>query len=166
MGRPDVAVAIFRVPLLLWARMIFQLRRRGAGKGESGAFLLGKEGGAAGRVTKFICYDDLDPQAFRSGAITFHAGGYAALWERCRREKLEVLADVHTHPGESVQQSGIDRAHPMLPIVGHIATILPNYAYTPWWSLETLGVYEYLGDFQWRTYAGPQKGQRIRLTLW
>ncbi len=162
----DPAVTAVRVPLLLWARMIFQLRKRGAGKGESGAFLLGRRNGDTGRVTTYICYDDLDPQACQSGAVTFHAEGYAALWRYCRQERVEVLADVHTHPGESVQQSGIDRTHPMVPVVGHIATILPNYGHTPWWSLKAVGIYAYLGDFQWRTYGGPEKRRRIRLTFW
>ena len=146
----DPTVITIRVPLLLWARMIFQLRRRGAGKGESGAFLFGRHRGVWARVTRYVCYDDLDPQACKSGAVTFHAEGYSALWEHCRRKNLEVLADVHTHPGGSVQQSDIDRVHPMVPVVGHIATILPNYAYTSWWSLKAVGVHEYLGDFQWR----------------
>jgi proteasome lid subunit RPN8/RPN11 len=146
--------------------MIFQLRKWGAGKGESGAFLLGGRHDGRGRVTAYICYDDLDPQALRSGAVTFHAEGYAALWHYCRREKVEVLADVHTHPGESVQQSGIDRTHPMVPVVGHIATILPNYARTPWWSLKAVGVYEYLGNFKWRTHDEPEKCRRIKLTIW
>ena len=90
------------IPIFLWALMILQLRRRGAGNRESGAFLLGVQKKGIAQVTNYICYDDLDPQACSYGAVTFHAVGYAALWQYCRRKKVEVLADVHTHPGKSV----------------------------------------------------------------
>jgi proteasome lid subunit RPN8/RPN11 len=162
----DPAITTIRIPLLVWAKMIFQLRRRGAGKGESGAFFVGRRLGITGRVTTYICYDDLDPRAIQTGAITFHAEGYAALWQYCKREKLEILADAHTHPGASVKQSGIDRRHPMMPVVGHIAIIIPNYAHTHWWSLKSVGVYEYLGNFKWRTYGDSEKCRRIKLTIW
>jgi len=146
--------------------MVLELRRRGAGKGESGAFLLGRRQGISAQVSKYLCYDDLDPNSCRTGAVTFHAAGYAALWQYCRENKIEILADVHTHPGKSVEQSFIDRKNPMVPVVGHIATILPNYGCTPWWSLKAVGVYEYLGGFKWRTLSPSEKRYQIRLTLW
>jgi len=146
--------------------MVLQLRRRSAGRRESGAFLLGPQNGAVLSVAEDIWYDVLDPDAYQSGAIAFHAAGYAALWQCCRKRSLQVLADVHTHPSQSVRQSPIDKRNPMVPVVGHTALILPSFARTPWWSLRSAGVYEYLGDFMWRTYIASEKSHRIRLTLW
>lgn len=151
---------------MLWAHMIFKLRQRGAGKAESGAFLLGRQSGTSARVTKYICYDDLDPHAYQSGGIAFHATGYAALWQFCRENKLKLLADVHTHPGKDVRQSYIDQRNPMVPILGHTAIIIPNFGRTRWWSLNALGVYEYLGDFKWHTHDVSKKSRRITLTIW
>jgi hypothetical protein len=91
----DPTISTIRLPVLLWARLIFDLRRRGAGKGESGAFLFGREGETAPRVTAYVCYDEFDPDAYQHGAIAFHAVGYAALWKHCKTNKLEVLADGH-----------------------------------------------------------------------
>jgi proteasome lid subunit RPN8/RPN11 len=162
----DPAIITIRIPLLLWTQLIFKLRQRGAGKAESGAFLLGRQGGTSARVTKYVCYDKLDPHAYQSGAITFHAAGYAALWQFCREKKLQLLADVHTHPGKDVRQSLIDQRNPMIPVPGHTAIIIPNFGQTPWWSLGTMGVYEYLGDFRWRTYRTFEKPRRISLTIW
>lgn len=162
----NVPAAPIRVPLALWAQLIFQLRRRSAGKRESGAFLLSRQNGDLLSVTRFICYDDLDPGAYQSGAIAFHAVGYAALWKYCREHGLQVLADVHVHPCPAVGQSPIDKQNPMVPVVGHVALILPSFARTPWWSLRNAGVYEYLGNFAWRTYSPNERSQRIRLTLW
>ena len=162
----SVPVAPIRVPLSLWARLIFQLRHRSAGNRESGAFLLGRQSDDPLPVTKFICYDDLDPDAYQSGTIAFHAVGYASLWKYCRERRLQVLADVHVHPWLSVGQSPIDKQNPMVPVVGHTALILPSFARTAWWSLRNAGVYEYLGNFAWRAYGPDERSQRIRLTLW
>ena len=76
---------------------------------------------------------------------------------------MDLLVDVHTHPGPDVRQSSIDERHPMIPIVGHTAMIVPNFARTAWWSLKLVGVYEYLGGFKWRTY--PPRAEPACQTL-
>jgi len=152
--------------MLLWARMIFQLRRRSAGRRESGAFLLGPARDASARVATFLCYDDLDANACQLGGITFHAEGYARLWEYCREKKLQIVADVHTHPGKSVRQSPIDQRNPMVPVVGHTALIVPSFGHTSPWSMNGVAVYEYLGDFKWRTHDRSLARRRIVLTVW
>jgi proteasome lid subunit RPN8/RPN11 len=162
----DAAIEAIGVPLLLWRRLARQLRRRGAGRRESGAFLLGRRHGTAARVTDFICYDDLDPRAYESGGITFHAEGYAAFWQYCRGKDLQLLADAHTHPGSQVGQSATDQHNPMVPVVGHTALIVPNFGRTPWWSMKGVGVYEYLGSFKWRVHSSSSGGRRVVLTLW
>jgi proteasome lid subunit RPN8/RPN11 len=162
----DPEVRAIEVPILLWRRLVLDLRRQGGGRRESGAFLLGRPKRGVGCVTRFVCYDQLDPDAYQSGAITFHDVGYAALWRRCRETGLEVLADVHTHPGEHVGQSGTDRENPMVPNIGHTAMIVPNFARTRWWSLTAVGVYEYLGSFRWRTHDAIGRSRRVALTIW
>jgi proteasome lid subunit RPN8/RPN11 len=162
----EESIAEIRVPVLLWTRVIRQLRRRGGGRRESGAFLLGRQHGTSARASTFVCYDDLDPHAYQSGAIAFHAEGYAAFWQYCREKRLQLLADVHTHPGSHVGQSHTDQQNPMVPVVGHTAMIVPNFGRTPWWSLNGVGVYEYLGNFKWRTHSVSDGARRIALTLW
>lgn len=156
---------IVRVPILLWAALVSDLKLRGVGRRESGAFVLGRRKGVSCKALTYFCYDELDPNSL-TGGVDFHASGYAALWERCRKRNLEVLFDVHTHPGSNVQQSSIDQSHPMIPETDHLALILPRYGQTSRWSLSEVGIYEYRGNFQWNT-LGPNKGQqRIRLSLW
>jgi len=162
---PDRAHVI-RIPLFVWAELIPELRRRGAGRRESGVFLLGRGDTLKPRVTTCLYYDDLDPRALDSGAVNFHSEGYAKLWEYCRAHCLEVLADIHTHPGRDVRQSSIDERHPMVPRKGHTAMIVPNLGRTSRWSLAFIGVYEYLGNFKWRTHAPGAKSRRVRLSLW
>jgi proteasome lid subunit RPN8/RPN11 len=161
-----VAITTIKIPVWRWAMIIFDLRRRGGGVRESGAFLLGNEDRDPARVTSYICYDEVDPDAYQSGAIAFHASGCAALWRHCKEKQLDLLVDVHTHPGPDVGQSSIDERHPMIPVVGHTAMIVPNFARTAWWSLKLVGVYEYLGGFKWRTYPASAPGRRVKLSLW
>lgn len=156
----------FTIPMWLWASVMSDLRGRGGGVRESGAFLLGRDDADPARVTSYICYDDVDPDAYQRGAIAFHASGCAALWKHCRQKQVQFLLDVHTHPGFDVRQSAIDERHPMLPIVGHTAMIVPNFARTGWWSLKRVGVYEYLGGFKWRTHPPSAPSRRVRLSLW
>ena len=161
-----MSITQIRLPVFLWARLVRQLRLRGDGHRESGAFLIGRQHGTSARISTFICYDDLDPHAYQSGAIAFHAEGYAAFWQYCRERRLQLLADMHTHPGSHVGQSHTDQQNPMVPVVGHTAMIVPNFGRTPWWSLNGVGVYEYLGNFKWRAHAVSDRARRVILTLW
>ena len=154
------------LPIWLWNRLLNDLRRRGEGQRESGAFLLGQNNRSRGRITTYLCYDDLDPYALKSGMITFHAKGYAALWQFCREKTLDVLGDVHTHPGRCIKQSSIDQRHPMVPVVHHTALIVPHYGRASRWSLKDIGVYEYLGNFQWATRNRSGETKRVSLSLW
>lgn len=160
----DIPAAPITMPMLLWAALVLDLRKRGQGRRESGAFLLGRQTGNTAKVRKYICYDDIDANAYQHGAIAFHAAGYAALWQRCKELKLDLLADAHTHPGSDVRQSHIDQRHPMVPVVGHTALILPLFAHTSVWSLTGVGVYEYLGNFKWRTHDPRAVPARFKLT--
>ena len=101
----DAVLTTIHLPLWLWAKIIFDLRRKGKARGESGAFLLGRDGNSPARVTAYLPYDDINSCAYQGGAIQFHAAGYAALWAYCKKKQLQVLADVHTHPGRDVGQS-------------------------------------------------------------
>lgn len=162
----DPARISIRIPIWLWRRVVIQLRRHGKVESESGAFLLGPQDDTFDRVTAFICYDDLDANAYQGGAIAFHAAGHAALWEHCRKNELRVVADVHTHPGWNVGQSPIDKRNPMMPVQGHTAIIVPNFGNTSWWSLERAGIHEYLGNFEWRGHTLSRGKRRVRLTMW
>ena len=78
---------------------------------------------AAGRVAlanhRISCFTMISiriasiPGSFASMVV------FRRLWDLCKRRSLTVVADVHTHPGDS-QQSRSDQAHPMVTRVGHI----------------------------------------------
>lgn len=138
----------------IWLAGTEELARRTRNcRQESGAFLLGTEGDVK-RIEKFVFYDDIDPRALSSGIVHFDGSKYPLLWGICRADGLQVVADVHVHPG-GYQQSYSDRTEPAMPRAGHIAMILADFA-----QREVrpggIGIYEYLGNRQWsdRTREG------------
>jgi proteasome lid subunit RPN8/RPN11 len=149
-----------------WGRLVRELSRRGRGQRESGAFLVGRRGDTTRKIDHFICYDDLDPGALQHGIVTLHAAGMSALWDRCRAQSLEVLADVHTHPDRDTRQSGTDRQYPMVPVAGHVAMILPHFGDTSVWSMSGVGIHVFEGGGRWTSYRGGVADAPIKLTAW
>jgi proteasome lid subunit RPN8/RPN11 len=152
----------------LWHSCISELARRGNGKRESGAFLLGAElcanGHARREIRHFVCYDDLDPHALDTGIVDFSGEGYTPLWNLCRETNLKVVADVHTHPGKA-RQSEIDKRNPMIAIAGHVAFIVPNYAtFIP--AMKDLGIYRYTGAHEWRDLSGVRAPRHFYTGVW
>jgi proteasome lid subunit RPN8/RPN11 len=142
----------------LWQRLLLALRERGyQGRRESGAFLLGHRTESESRISEFVLYDDLDPHSLDRGIVHFDGRYYGALWERCRRTGLIVVADVHTHPFGS-QQSLSDRTHPMIAMAGHIALILPRFAMDDA-PREEIGMYRYLGAQRWHTVPARERAR-------
>lgn len=154
------------VPALLWLRMVRDIRARGMGVRESGAFLLGHRDGGIATVRKYIPYDVLDPHALDTGIVHIRSVGFKALWKRCRELGMEVLADVHTHGNAHPRQSDVDRDNPLITEAGHMALILPLFAGTLGWRFRNVAIYEYVGDYKWRDWSGPTRRQRIRFCMW
>ncbi len=148
-----------RIPFFVWFCLVWKLHQRGGGVRESGAFLLGPRTG--GRVSAFICYDDLDPHSLDTGIIRFDGAGFIPLWNYCRQRNLKVVADIHTHPSTRISQSEADRTHPMVAQSGHLALILPSYAQQSWFGPNGAGFYRYLGDGRWETLPAAS----LKLTL-
>ena len=94
----------------LWNTILKELRDRGRGVRESGGFLLGRKNGEVRCIKGFIPYDTIDPDCLR-GSILFDGSKMDLVWSECRARNLQVVADVHTHPG-GYQQSSTDRAQP------------------------------------------------------
>lgn len=137
------------ISYLMWFKLIKGLRKRGMNRKESGAFLLGKPDSKI--ISKIMYYDDLDPHSLDNGFIEFDGCGYVLLWDYCIERNLTVLADVHTHPGNMIKQSGTDIANPMISLPGHIALIIPKFARKWFLSKKEIGIYRYLGNYKWET---------------
>ena len=153
---------LLRIDAQLWQELLSELRGRGDGRRESGAFLLGPDANDRPRyVADVAYYDDLDPTSL-TGGISFSGSAYARLWDECVERGLDVVGDVHTHPGQWVGQSPTDRDHPMLPQAGHVGLIVPHFAEKAL-AARDVGVHEYLGDGHWRSWLGRAAGRRLQI---
>ena len=131
----------------VWDALMNDLWRRGEGRRESGAFLLGQQTEVAKVVEVWLPYDELDPQSSSYDYIRLETSAFPKLWAACEARGLEVVADVHTHPAGS-GQSQSDRAHPMLSFAGHVALIVPRFA-RPEIRPEDVSFNVYLGGGEW-----------------
>lgn len=157
---------VIRIPRLIWFGLVGNLSRRGHGRRESGAFLLGRGDIKHRRVVDYICYDDLDPHALDQGIVVFRGEGFSKLWALCAMRKLQVLADIHTHPGRDVRQSSIDQAHAMVPVSGHVAMIAPCFGNTSRWSLNEVGIHRLEDGGRWTQFHARDRNAPIRLCYW
>jgi proteasome lid subunit RPN8/RPN11 len=149
---PDCRLTFSRT---LWQNGLEELRHRGNGERESGAFVLGYgvqvRGAHRRRAERLAYYDDLDPSCLDTGIIVFDGAGYGPLWALCRATGLSVIADMHTHPTVA-RQSEADRRNPMIAKAGHFAIIVPDYAERDV-GPENLGLYEYAGGHRWHDHT-------------
>lgn len=150
--------ALLRMRRSAWDAMIIELGRRGQGRRESGAFLLGDRHGDPHTVTRVVYLDDLDPSCL-TGPIEFDGLAYSKLWDLCDAENRHVIGDIHTHPGSGVCQSSIDAANPMIAQAGHIALVVPDYAQRAIKARE-VGVHRYDGT-AWQTWTGKAAKRRL-----
>lgn len=148
----------------LWRTLLQELRRRGGGQTESGAFLLGRTFGKRRLIESIAYYDDLDVDALRTGIVVFDGRGYGPLWTLCRETGRVVVADVHTHGGVA-RQSSLDRDNPMIATTGHVAIIVPSFAQGRVGPAD-LGLYEYEGAHRWRDFSGSRAGRYFYVGLW
>ena len=135
-----------------WLGLMAELRRRGGGRTESGAFLLGQREGERRIFQTAAFYDDLDPDAYSTGVCVLYADAFERLSSLCRTHDLRVIADVHTHP-EDAGQSEADRRNPMVARPGHLAFIVEDFARDPVWR-HRMGVYRYEGSHRWSDFSG------------
>ena len=149
------------IPFVLWDGLLRELHRRTEEYHESGAFLLGQPGEQRRRVVDTVFYDDLDPDAYRTGIVVVHASSFGVLWDRCQSSGLSVVADIHVHPRAALQ-SRADRKNPMIATTGHLALIVPNFARPPV-VLEKLGFFEYRGSHRWRSLGGSKISSSLRI---
>jgi len=148
-----------------WDALIKELRNRGRGTRESGAFLLASAGDHRARtVARVVYFDDVDPTCL-TGTITIQSSGFAALSTICNEHGLRVIADVHTHPGAWVEQSDIDQANPMIATRGHVAVIVPNFASEAVRAADC-GVHVYRGSHVWDRHLGKSAAAHLYIGRW
>lgn len=145
----------------VWTSLVLDLCRRGKGRRESGAFLLGRPNQTANTVHEWLPYDELDPACLNYDYVRVSTEAFSRLWNVCAERDMEVVGDVHTHPAGPTQ-SPSDRANPMVSIAGHIALIVPRFAMGSVWPVD-VSLNVYLGSRKWSSHFGSRAAALIRL---
>lgn len=145
----------------VWNSLILDLRERGGGQRESGAFLLGHVGPSAKAVRAWLPYDEVDPGSLNYDYVRLSTETFSRLWTICAQRDMQVVGDVHTHPFGPAQ-SFSDRANPMVSIAGHMALIVPGFAMSDVTPAD-VSVNVYLGAHNWVSHFGSQAAALIKL---
>ena len=145
----------------LWSALMEDLRHRGNGLRESGAFLLGTVDKDGRVVREWLPYDDLDAAAQNFDYVRLSTNAFSKLWEACLMRQMEVVADVHTHPCGPAQ-SPSDRANPMISLPGHVALVVPHFALGDIRPVD-VSVNVYLGKGRWKSYFRQGASTLIKL---
>lgn len=156
--------ADLRIHPTRWDALFAELAARGEGWKESGAFLLTPKAGDRRTVSEIVYFDELDPDAL-TGAIHLRSLAFSRLWRICRERELAVLADVHTHPGAWVGQSGTDKDNPMIARAGHYAIIVPDLARGSR-DPRHAGFHIYRGDAGWEAHLGEASARHLYVGRW
>ena len=157
----EVAKPIIRFNRSLWLHCMKELQARSHGRHESGCFILGTVDRHKRHAQHCVLYDELDPHAYASGVCILQGDSFTRLWEICRAEKLTVIADIHTHPAAAFQ-SEADRTNPMIARAGHLAIIVPDFAFGWIWR-HRLGLFHYEGDHRWTNLSGWQSRSVLKI---
>lgn len=144
-----------------WTSLMLDLRKRGRGHRESGAFLLGHAGSTVKVVRAWLPYDELDPGSLNYEYVRLSTEAFSKLWTICAERDMQVVGDVHTHP-LGPAQSLSDRVNPMVSIAGHMALIVPGFAMGEVTPVD-VSVNVYLGAHKWSSHVGPQAAALIKL---
>jgi len=143
----------------LWIALLRDLRARGGGYRESGAFLLGKLANGTRIAEAFVPYESLDSEAQHHDYVRLRTEAFGNLWAECAQQKREVVADVHTHPF-GPRQSISDRENPMISIAGHVALIVPLFAMHDVGPAD-VSVNLFHGRGRWTTYLGKEAEKKF-----
>ena len=145
-----------------WDDLIADLRARGQGRRESGAFLLGRVRPGVKEVVMWLPYDEMDPSSLNYDYVRIRTLSFSKLWNSCEANRLVVVGDIHTHP-LGPRQSPSDKANPMVSVAGHIALIAPRFAIGNVAPID-VSVNVYLGAGKWASHEGQQAASLIVLS--
>ncbi len=145
----------------VWGLIMSDLRKRGNGFRESGAFLLGGMEGGTKVVHTWLPYDELDPESLNYAYIKLGTSAFTKLWTECAVRRFQVVGDIHTHPNRPLQSKS-DRANPMVSVVKHFALIVPRFAQGPVTPYD-ISLNIYLGAKRWSNHLGSEAASLIKL---
>lgn len=147
------------VPRGVLQATVFGLRERSAGWRESACVWVGAAAGAVQRVT--FHHEMADDRATALSLELPEAAKFG-LYQQLAREKLRILALLHTHPEGWVDLSWIDQQNQISSRIGFLSIVLPFYG-THDWNYDEIG-FHVKCDRGWRRIRGQEAAEAVRVT--
>lgn len=157
MNKPEILISTTQ-----WKETWAGLKIRGQESREALCVWAGDRKSQPWKVLEVVFLDDFPGV---EGFARFHRVSREAVTAlfRCLHQKnLQLIADVHSHPGSWVGLSDIDMEHPLEFRVGFLSLVLPSYA-IPKPDIGAVGVHEYIGNMEWKTLTAEAVLSRIKI---
>lgn len=154
---------VIKISSSLWQKTQKGLATRGAGERESACLWVGQRGKEIWLVKGIIFLDDIPGTISNRRYHHTPKEVVNKIYQVLRNEGLQIIADVHTHPGGNVEMSNLDKNHPIEYRIGLLSIILPNFGFAPV-TLRNTGFHEYLGNDKWGRIPYKDVLRRISLT--
>jgi proteasome lid subunit RPN8/RPN11 len=152
------------VSLELWTTTWYGLQRRSAGENEAACVWLGTRSPHLERALEVVYLDDLPGTVGRRLQHRTSRQAVDMMLELARTKRMSIVGDLHTHPGEWVDLSEVDREHPIEYRVGLLALVIPSFG-RGGADLTRTGVHEYAGAGRWNTFESHDHGTRIEIEV-
>lgn len=150
------------LPAHLWEETMGGLAARSQGVREAACIWAGTRASDTCRASEVLFLDDLPGAIGHARSHRTPRQALEALFSHLRLKGLQIIADIHTHPGSWVGLSSEDRKHPIEFRVGLVAIIIPHFAQMAV-KLTEAGVHEYLGQQRWRQLPPAEIRQRFTI---
>jgi len=145
------------IPRLVVKKTVEHLRKYGAQGNEGLVFWAGIE---AGDSSKFVTTCVYPRVRWASGAsVSSDVIAGAEVVREVRRKGLEIIAEIHSHPGHWVGHSIIDDENPFVLANGNISVVVPCLGDEGMEPLWKCGVYLYNMKDGWRRL---RKGEIVK----
>lgn len=128
-------------------------------KHEGVAYWAGKRAGDNSIVTTCIA-----PEASTTdGSFQTSSRTNAQIIMCLAQEGLELLAQVHSHPGSWVDHSRGDDKMALMPYEGFFSIVVPNYGYDGMWPLTQCGIHRFTSN-RFRRLSKDEVEKAFRVT--
>lgn len=144
----------------LWQATVKGLGARSEGRHETACVWTGHRLPEAWSIEAIMFLDDLPGTTGLPRQHRTPRSALDVLFAELRKRELQIIADVHTHPGSWVGLSPVDQSHPIEYRLGLLAVVIPHYARVPV-SLADAGIHEYLGAHRWHQLDSLEILQRF-----
>ena len=147
------------VPRTIIQATILGLRDRSAGWRESACMWIGSVSGVVQRVT--FHHEIADDRATALSLELPEAAKFA-FYMQLAREKLRILALLHTHPDSWVDLSWIDQQNQISSRLGFLSLGVPHYGKNDW-NYDEIGTHVKC-DRGWRRIHGQEARDAVRIS--